>query len=179
MYLPRVLSTMRYRPHGSNVQINVAYLPDGKIVDASPLKPEHNVPDKELLKCKFRRTKEPVKGFDKRVKSLYFLTSHLAEYGMNDRAYKTIKRLCLVAFTCSLFHLKRMIKSIIRKNITRNDGVVKLAAVPEIKSWSNPSFTGEKKSILKLNGIELPLWRRVPVVKTRYGSSENDEWDPY
>lgn len=152
----------------------IAYLPDGKILDVGPDKYGYTPHRKDLSIRKFVRIREPVKWFRQRVKSLYYLTMNIVEKGLvSNKAYKVLKRLNLVAFTCSRGHLRKMVNSIVRENnkTTKNT----LAVVPEVSSWSNPFFTKETKSVNKLNGKRLHLWSRTRV-KRVIPSPQDDEW---
>jgi len=159
MYLPKVCALEYFKVFDQ--QHYVAYLPDGKIVDSGPHDPGFKIPDGGL-KRKFKTIKEPLDRFRLRVRALYYLTRTLSEKGISDKAYKTLKRVNLVAFTCKLTHLRKMVNKIVRENNQSLNTFGKvLAAVPEVKSWSNPFFMEETKTILKLNGIKVHLWTRV------------------
>jgi hypothetical protein len=91
-----------------------------------------------------------------RMSSLSFLVRVIDEYGLNEKAYKTVKRLHLVAFTCPYYHLKRMVRKATRECGYRYGKIRNPTRI--IRCKRKPSLTGETKSIVNLNGIQIPLW---------------------
>lgn len=151
MYLPNTWAST-YHKVGSQV-LHCASLPNGKILGTSLVDPVYAG---SKPKFKYSDNYVDVNRYRDRISSLSFLVRVIAEYGLNEKAYKTVKRLHLVAFTCPYHHLKRMIRKATRECGYRYDISRNPARIERYKR--KPSFTGEMKSIESINGIDIPLW---------------------
>jgi len=125
----------------------------GNVLGASPI----SSPPKGGEHQKFKRFWiDGVNRYECRIKRLQYVLHTIVENGISDDAYKKLKRLHLIAFTCNFTQFTRLSRSIALaccKKVTIRNPLVRPKA-----AYKYPSLTGETKSISKLNGIKIHLW---------------------
>jgi len=152
MYYPRTCLRTYYKV--GDTWHFAASNPDGLILGSSPIKD----PPKGGAGSRFKHLYAPgLHRFHDRRRLLSFVVHVIMECGLNKKAYKTLKRLNLVAFTCRFNDLRKMVRRFAGDCNYRHD---LLATRPRITARGIPSLTGETKSVESLNGICIPLWLR-------------------
>lgn len=165
MYLPNTWLSSYHKLKDSQV-LHCASLPNGRVLGSNLVS---SVYAEQKPKFKYSDSYIGVNRYLDRISTLSFLTRVIAEYGLTNKAYKTVKRLHLVAFTCPYRHLKRMVRKATRECGYRYDISRNPSRISRCKR--KPSLTGETKSVDSLNGIPIPLWEW----KARYKRAESWE----
>jgi len=170
LYVPRTtLST--FHKVGEKEYLHTSSTKSGLVVGSSLLfNPEFKIPEKPKFKT---LTISGVSHYYRRVQLLQFLSHIIAKNGLCKKSYKTLKRLNLVAFTCHLRHLKKMIRKITGDCNYRYD---KLATQPvHVHKGIPPQLLEETKSVKRLNGIHVHCWTWRRPVREVWTSGEPDE----
>lgn len=170
MFLPKTYAITYYELN--NVWHYAAYLPKGEILGASPI----STSPRGGARSKFKHLDmSRVPGYYWRIQRLQFALHSIVDYGLSDKVYKLLKRLNLVAFTCTRLQLSKLTNKISQLCRSKSaNGKIRIPSSSRKTAREYPSFIEETKSISKLNGISVQLWTWKSIAKSVEAWSDQD-----